>query len=145
MEKIYQWLAVSFAAVLLIILWLFVPVQKLQAEGIVLPTGLHSSKVVVPSNVLTVRSMPLDAKQLGTINIERSFASATQNQQAAEIISKAKQLAASVGANQIVLRVFFHTPEKATPPIWIFRGVAIYSDQNPLILQPGVVMPSSYQ
>ena len=88
--------------------------------------------------------MPLNAKKIGAINIERSLTTVAKNKQAEEIITKAKNLAAAAGANQIVLQVFFHTAEGAEPSIWIFRGVAIENNQPPLALQPGIVMPPSY-
>ena len=145
-EKGYVWMGFVLAILALIVLWFTSPSQKLQVQGIVLPTGIVSSQQVAPADVMRVGSMPVDARVLGVLHLERHFSVRNQDQEQKQLINKIRELAAAHGGNQVVITVFAHTKVGSMPSAlmtWVVRAQIIDSDQPPLTLEPGITMPDS--
>lgn len=117
------------------------PTPEYKAGGILLPaqnvrTSISPQKVSVylDSNALgnisiyTPSSAPAVYSVLGHISIEQHSVLVTNETEIA-ILEKAKQLAASVGANGVLVKVFYHPPEGVPPDQakYLFQAEAIYS------------------
>lgn len=106
------------------------PKPDLSPHGIALP----AKQTLPPSNAEDVRLFPFPPERyvkVGTVNIEQHFAKApTKTPQ--EIENYAKTLAASLGANAVIITTFGHTPADAQGPaagLYIFRGIAAHIDE----------------
>lgn len=101
------------------------PAYEFSAKGIALP--LHPGAEHSDSaNIRLFPFPPARYSTLGTVNIEQHF---TKNGQItpAQIEQQAKQLAASLGANALIVTAFGHTSLSTPGPaqgLYVFRGIA---------------------
>lgn len=138
------WLCVSLGLIAVIILLLTNLHHPILPKGIVLP----AKKTLTPrhpSQVMFYQGLASENQKLGYVNIEL-HAYKNQNPKEAEqaVLSKARKLAASVGANGIIVNQFFRTSAMSTPSalaLYIFNGEAVYVTgvEKPLALAPSMM------
>ncbi|HLB57176.1 MAG TPA: hypothetical protein VJK30_07630 [Coxiellaceae bacterium] len=102
----------------------FTPHQNFLPKGIVLPAKITRAPIS-PDQVTIYNQAPSgDFTRLGDIHIEQAFT--VLNAQTKDLlIQKVKDMAASIGANGVIVTLL--VPSKQLRPMIIFYGAAIYS------------------
>ena len=120
-----QTVAVVVALIVVLLLIRLVPSRAFVPHGIVLPTQI-SKAPVNPNQVRLYRSIPADAKNLGQLSIQlHAVKGANPTLDQARLIAKARDLAASVGANGITFQLMFgRSSEGSALNNYILRGFA---------------------
>jgi len=135
------WVSVGIGLLAVIILLFTVPSHPLVPKGIILPAKKTLSPTA-PADVLFYQGTPGDNQKLGYISIELHVHKGQSPKQAeSAVLDKAKALAASVGANGVVVNQFFRTRAMSTPSalaLYIFNGEAVHTTaaMKPLALSP---------
>lgn len=107
----------------------FKPTYLNEPHGIVLP----AKRIKPASQASTIRLLPFAPAKyqtLGVINIERHFAGQPSEKLSLDVENYARQLAAEVGANTIIVTSFGHTSVSDTGPsssLYVFKGLAVYT------------------
>ena len=98
------------------------PTPYYAPEGIILPAKVVRT-ATSPDDVVIYHEAPLSAQDLGQIRLE--FAFKTLNTQVRDdLLAKVKALAASVGANGVVVKVF--VPGDGVRQVLTFVGTAVH-------------------
>lgn len=120
------WISVVLGLLAIIILLLFVPRQVYRAAGVLLPAKqTQTQPAISPSAVVRMENSPVTSSLLGYINIERKYPAKGQLAQE-QIWALAQKLAAQVGANAVVIKLFQVGGLTKGYYIYVFRGEAIY-------------------
>lgn len=108
------------------------PKYDYKPQGLLLPAKIAQKTPLTPDQVSLYPAAPIGAKVLGMIQIERHFS--LDNTQAAqdEIINKAKELAASAGANGVYIRFIAHSTPNVTPSAQSIYKIWAYAIYTPV-------------
>lgn|GEM_PF-3202966 len=125
---IQQGVAIIIAALAVMVLLFIIPQQKYDPCGILLPAK-NTLPATQASNVNVYRQLPLASQNLGYISVEmHANGKATKTEQQLAIVAKAKELAATVGANGVVFNLAYGpSPEGASLDSYYLMGYAIYA------------------
>lgn len=140
-EKSRVWIAVLAGLVASLLLIWATPSHPYKPRGVLLP-----AKVVRPASSVDqiqfypVANAPSSYQTLGTIHIQLHYPESTQIAEK-EILSYARQLAAKVGANGVIINRFVHSGKKSALSIYFFVGTAIYHDSGQTSLRRMRVHP----
>ncbi len=127
-------LALIIGVLALIILLCSVPERPYKARGIALPAA-EVRPATSADQVRIYTRMPFDAIQLGFISIEKHYVPGNFDSAVKAMSVKAKVLAASLGANAVVVTNQPIQPSANIPSAlqtYYYLGVAVYTQQ----LQP---------
>jgi predicted aconitase len=114
--------ACGILAVLLILL--LAPTNQLIAHGIALPASTDQRAAVSPTDVTLYHEEPFeDFKVVGQVRGEISIGSLEQDTQQ-QLTNDMKALAASMGANGIIVQLF--VPDTGVQHAYTFIGTAIH-------------------
>ena len=137
----------AFAGVVVVsIICLLAPGEHFVAQGVLLPAKKTLSPVS-PDSVRVVNNVVYPYQVLGIINVEKQFSPQRQQLDVKAILTKARQLAATVGANAVVLGRdgFLGHAQPGTLPSnqihWVFKGLAIKVDASLIPMAPGIEIP----
>ncbi len=123
------------------ILYFLSPTYPFEPQGILLPLT-KALPATQPSDVMVYRAMPAGAKPLALINLEVHFTKLSM-QYPLSLYKKAKQMAASVGANGLVQQVLTRTPQSLGKfAIYIFQGTAIKQGAGASQVAPPLLNPN---
>ena len=125
--------AVVAALLIIAIIYFLVPSKPDTPKGIFLPSDKLMTPVSLNSvNFFSPNSLPMAYRKIGQISVMLHSVDATVQGQIA-IETYAKQLAASAGANGIIVTLFGHTLLGKVPSpqaAYAFRGVGVYFVPN---------------
>jgi hypothetical protein len=120
--------SVVIAAIAVVLLVWATPSHPFKPKGIILPAA-KVRKPTAASAVAIFMNPPQNSQKLGTIQIEMHYGSKSRVAEKA-IMQFARRLAATVGANGIVIKRFGHTITGSVPAaqaMYAFTGEAIYT------------------
>ena len=143
-----QWrtiLTAVLAAIVVWIMYLYTPAAVYLPHGLALPAKQVFSPTD-PNAVQVVQGIATPYQEVGMVSIEMQYVPATSKQDVAHIIQKARQLAASIGANAIIVNQYslWHPNADMLPfnqTHWVFRAPAVRVSAGPIPLAPGIVLP----
>lgn len=115
-------LCTFFGIIALVILYAFIPKAHHAAQGVILPAKTVLAPIS-PNDVTLYPNAPAGAKALGLIRVELAFNTLSVEKRD-ELLAKVKALAASVGANGVVVTVFL--PGEGVRKLLTFYGTAVY-------------------
>lgn len=106
-------------------MWLTGPSNALNTCGIFLPATDKTSPATDPAQVAVFdKTGPTSARVLGNVRVERHFTAVSQ-QGEAEVLTKARMLAAEAGATGLIVNTFVGTPQPGLDQRYVFIASAI--------------------
>ena len=113
-----------FGIVVVLVLLAFTPKHNLSPKGIVLPATQKTFAAMSPSDVVIYHQSPEQSYQVvAQIRAEQGFKSPTNEKTKKALLSYVKNLAASVGANGVIVKFF--VPDNGVQKAFTFIGEAI--------------------
>lgn len=126
-DAIKQYFVIFLIFVLSIaILYAVKPVDPVVPCGIILPAE-HILPATQPAEIQLLPQMTYGMQDLGTINIRERATTANSKELPSSMVNMAKQLAASVGANGMILGFARPVQSLETGPTWFVMGKAVYT------------------
>ncbi len=126
------WFSVLLGIIIVALIASTFPRDPHQPHGLILPSEKTRAQTSPAAIVLFSQvTAPNQYQSIGRINISQHFTGKSRQSEKA-ILQKARKLAASLGANAIIVRIFGHSVLGSVPAaqaIYVFRGEAIYSKQ----------------
>jgi len=119
------WTSVIIGLAAVALLFLTSPKQLYNAAGIMLPAK-QTRPAISPSSVVRMARRPVGSKLLGQIRIERKYPAKGQLAEQ-QIWALAQKLAASVGANAAVIKLFQVGSVTKGYYIYVFWAEAVYA------------------
>ena len=118
----------GLALLVVLVLTSFVPKHPYLPHGMALPAK-EARAPTQPSDVHLYQKLPLVYQQMGSISIEMHASGSSRSEaDKAAIINKAKQLAATTGANGLVYQIFYSSSNEGSAlDGYFFRGMAFYT------------------
>ena len=125
--KQYLVIALIFIFSIGILYWLK-PADPIEPCGIILPVK-NTLPATKPSDIQLFPQMQYGMQVLGTISVrERATSETLKKPFPKSVVDKARALAASVGANGMVLSAGRSVQNLETGPVWIAYGKAVHID-----------------
>lgn len=116
-----------FGLAAVFLLWMFIPHQIFVPKGIVLPAE-HIRAPISPNSVKIYSEPPIGNYQtLGSVRTELTF-DVLDTKTKDLLIQKVKTLAASVGANGVIVTLL--VPNNGVRQMLMFIGTAIYTSSD---------------
>jgi len=138
-SRLRFWIALIIGLAATWAVYMAMPTQDFQPTGLVLPAKV-TRPATSPSDITLLPVQPAAAKELGLVRVEMHYDPKTAQQSQKAIIAYAKQLAAKVGANGLVVKLFGHSMPGSVPAAqaaFELMGVAVYMPNKPTFSYQG--------
>lgn len=122
-----NWVGLAVGVLATLLLMLTLPRANYQPIGLALPAK-QTMPASNPDRVTLYASIQAPSKILGTVNVMRHYSGESDEAQK-QIIQTARELAASLGANGLVVRLFGHTGDNvaSAQAVYQLSGDAIHT------------------
>jgi len=118
------WISVSIGCIAVIVLIWAAPSPPYQARGVLLPAKQAKKASTPDASIVRLQNRPTGSTLLGYVHIERHY-SANNQQAQQQIWQLAQRLAATVGANAVVIRRFQIASITVGHDIYVFQAMAL--------------------
>lgn len=126
----------------MLIIYSLAPGLITQPHGVVLPSA-HALPATTATDVQILPSMSAQYKHLGFIRVQLNYTKPSFRQASTQLINYAKKLAATVGANGLVIQYIGHPQVSSIErPHWLLMAQAV-SRHYTFPQEPGIVLPSA--
>jgi hypothetical protein len=135
-------ISVLAGIVVMLIIYSLAPGLVTQPHGVVLPAA-HTFPATAVTEVQVLPSMSAQYKQLGFIRVQLNYTKQSFRQASTQLINYAKKLAATVGANGLVVQYMGHPQVSSMErPHWLLMAQPVLRHYT-FPQEPGIVLPSA--
>lgn len=137
-KSAHTWISVIIGLIAVAIVMFFMPKANYQPAGLILPAQktMPASK---PADINFYSGAPATAQNLGSVRVTMHYSPEDQKAAQKAVMNKVRELAASVGANAVVVKIFGHTLPNVTPAaqaMYQFRGEAVFIPNKQFVFVP---------
>ncbi len=117
------------ALLVLVVVYVTEPAAPILPHGVFLPSSNQTYPAKSANQVNVFDAPPAGAKIIGNVRVELHFSHQSKRSEAA-VIEYARGLAAKAGANALIVKTFFGTPQAGLEQRYIFLGKAAIITKN---------------